>query len=308
MMKSGPDFIGIGAQKAGTTWLFDALNRLPEFSLPPIKELHYFDRSPSYISSNNLHESSPWKRIKEKGYLSKALRHIFYLFRQGKTRDAKFLARWYFGFYDDNWYLSLFDKLKGLRGEISPSYSILNREDIVKIHQLIPHVKLVFIVRNPIDRAWSHYRFAKGKRLKYGAVEDSIEEIKKFMDWEGQESRSDYKRTIENYASVFPKGQVLLGFHDAMIERPEELLGDILGFIAEGVELQPYQLDVGKVIHKSLSMQIPKEIRDYLKVKYRAQIEFLAEKYGGYFYGWYTDTYTDEPPVFDTPPPASFMV
>ncbi|MEL6392211.1 MAG: hypothetical protein AAFR97_05620 [Bacteroidota bacterium] len=93
-----------------------------------------------------------------------------------------------------------------------------------------------------------------------------------------------------------------------MLKKPEELLGDILGFIAEGVELQPYQLEVGKVIHKSLSMQIPEEIRDYLKVKYRAQIEFLAEKYGGYFYGWYTETYTDEPPVFDTPPPVSFMV
>ena len=40
---STPDFIGIGAQKAGTTWLHRNLQAHPEIWMPTEKELHYFD-------------------------------------------------------------------------------------------------------------------------------------------------------------------------------------------------------------------------------------------------------------------------
>jgi hypothetical protein len=39
-----PNFLGIGAQKSGTTWLHDNLARHPQVWLPPVKEIHYFDR------------------------------------------------------------------------------------------------------------------------------------------------------------------------------------------------------------------------------------------------------------------------
>jgi hypothetical protein len=40
----GPDFLVIGAQRAGTTWLHQVLRRHPSLWLPPVKELHYFDK------------------------------------------------------------------------------------------------------------------------------------------------------------------------------------------------------------------------------------------------------------------------
>ena len=43
MSADAPHFIGIGAQKAGTTWLYRNLQEHPEVWLPPEKELHYFD-------------------------------------------------------------------------------------------------------------------------------------------------------------------------------------------------------------------------------------------------------------------------
>jgi hypothetical protein len=39
-----PGFIGIGAQKAGTTWLYKMLAQNPSIWLPPFKEVHFFDR------------------------------------------------------------------------------------------------------------------------------------------------------------------------------------------------------------------------------------------------------------------------
>src|SRR3977135_2203152 len=41
---TGPDFLCIGAQKAGTGWLYEQLREHPDFWMPPLKELHYFDR------------------------------------------------------------------------------------------------------------------------------------------------------------------------------------------------------------------------------------------------------------------------
>jgi hypothetical protein len=39
-----PDFLCVGAQKAGTSWLYRQLEPHPDFWMPPVKELHYFDQ------------------------------------------------------------------------------------------------------------------------------------------------------------------------------------------------------------------------------------------------------------------------
>src|SRR5881296_3927906 len=41
---AGPDFICVGPQKGGTSWLYQQLESHPDFWMPPIKELHYFDK------------------------------------------------------------------------------------------------------------------------------------------------------------------------------------------------------------------------------------------------------------------------
>jgi len=39
-----PDFLCVGAQKGGTSWLYQQLESHPGFWMPPVKELHYFDK------------------------------------------------------------------------------------------------------------------------------------------------------------------------------------------------------------------------------------------------------------------------
>jgi hypothetical protein len=56
---SGPDFMCIGAQKAGSRWLYDQLALHPSFWMPPIKELqlHYFDSAgPGFRAATGLLE------------------------------------------------------------------------------------------------------------------------------------------------------------------------------------------------------------------------------------------------------------
>ncbi len=63
-MKRKINFIGIGVQKAGTSWLAKCLNEHPEIYIHPKKEAHYFNRKSFYL--NNLHYQYSFKHNNEK--------------------------------------------------------------------------------------------------------------------------------------------------------------------------------------------------------------------------------------------------
>jgi hypothetical protein len=293
------DFWGIGAQKAGTSWLYYNLSKTPGFAIPPVKEFHYFDRDKKYPSPNHLSTTKTKNRIGSLHYLKKAGRSILSSFLKGKMKDVVFAFKWYFSDYSDEWYKSLFKGYKGVKGEITPSYSMLSKEDISRMYAIAPDAKLIFMLRNPIDRAWSHFRHIK-KRIK-GFSLDSVEtdEIITFMESEGQVLRSDYDRTIENFTSVFPKEQLLIGFYDAIIEAPEQLLQEVIQFLTSGTETEKVlknswnaeDSNTKRVVNKSIELDCPPEVRALLKEKYHDMILGLANQYGGYFNKWYFETY-----------------
>lgn len=111
-----------------------------------------------------------------------------------------------FGTYNDAWYASLFKAGEGkIKGEITPSYSVLNPSDVEKIHKLIPDVKIIFIIRNPIDRTWSHLRFHNNRFNIKGLP--TLKELQKFVDSPSVALKGDYIRTIKIWRNYFPENQ-----------------------------------------------------------------------------------------------------
>jgi Sulfotransferase family len=159
------DFLGIGAQKAGTTWLWEMFREHPQVWLPPRKELHYFDRALTYPSPSFLATDQPLRRWTSRAPHDRQCRVKCWhaVRRHMRARDWPALRwdlRYYFGRFDDCWYLSLFAQGSGrVRGELTPSYSILDTADVARIARLAPALKIIFLLRNPIDRAWSQIRF-----------------------------------------------------------------------------------------------------------------------------------------------------
>lgn len=291
MAKTKIDFWGIGAQKAGTNWLFSNLNKLPEFDLPPIKELHYFDRDAAYPSPNYLEKTLLRERIFDKKYRSKAINTVVGYLGSKEWKEAKFYFKWYFSNYSDAWYLSLFRGFNGFKGEITPSYSILKIADIERMYQLSPDAKLIFLLRNPVERAWSQYRFMTRKVENFDLKKISNQEIIDFMESDLQVSRSAYLKTIKNFSSVFPKEQILIGFYDALQDKPEQLFTEIVQFITGKTDISTASLGLKKVVYQSKKMDCPEEIEIFLKNKYREPITELAEIYGGYFGKWLEELY-----------------
>ena len=292
-MKKQIDFLGIGAQKAGTSWLYSNLKQIPEFSLPPIKELHYFDRSRSYPSPNGLAETLLANRIRQKKYFLNAVYRVLKVVKHINWKLSIFYLKWFFTDYSDQWYLSLFKGFEGYTGEITPSYSILNKEDIRRIHNLQPDAKLILMLRNPIERAWSQYRFSLRKKKNFDIGKVSTADIIKYMESDAQSLRSEYIRTIDNYSSIFPKEQILICFYDAILDNPKALMNNILKHVCGEAPISINHLNLKSVVNKSIVVDRPKEVEAYLKNRYYPQIKELSEKYGGYFTKWYEESYLD---------------
>ena len=316
------NFIGIGAQKSGTSWLYARLNELEEFSLPPIKELHYFDRfSTVYGKSNLLQEASLQKRLINLKWTKTALNVLFK--NRKDSRKFRWLIKWYFSNYNESWYLSLFDNCKGITGEISPSYAAIDKDGIKRMHDLVPHVKIIFIIRNPIERAWSQYRSfiserepldkewdryksslsVKGSNSlidSVGTLED--EKIIQFLNHDFQHLRSSYIQTLENYVKYYKKEQILIGFFDAIEEQPKQFLKEIVGFVGGNEKMVTRLTNLDLKTNVSYSTVAPEKISLFLKKKYQSLIAELSDKFGGYCSKWYIDNYETDSSTIEVSP------
>src|ERR1700756_3579440 len=128
---AGPDFLCIGAHKAGTTWLYQQLDSHPDFWMPPFKELHYFDQ----LASVQPASSPPCRNERDLRFLESI-----------KSLSAK-------PYMDLEHYARLFEP-KGslLSGDISPNYSTLSNEVIRRVVGYFPNLKVIFLARDPVER------------------------------------------------------------------------------------------------------------------------------------------------------------
>ncbi len=139
---------------------------------------------------------------------------------------------------DLGWYLDHFAPADGRsKGEASPSYAILPVERIRLVRRLFPDVKLIFLMREPVGRAWSHarhnHRYGEANfaaRVPEGApVADDQWRANFTHDWPF--SSGDYLGQLRRWSSVYPREQMFVGFYESIARDPAALLRDIFSFL-----------------------------------------------------------------------------
>lgn len=149
-----------------------------------------------------------------------------------------------------DWYYSLFKDAKATQicGEASTTYSRWHQHplSVERIHSELPKVKLIYIMRHPVDRAYSFYihRFKGSLHKPQYAVSNTFEETIKQQS-EFIES-SYYLEQIEKYLPFFPQESFLFLLMEDLIERPAETLKKILTFI--DVEPQIELIEQEKIV------------------------------------------------------------
>ena len=130
--------------------------------------------------------------------------------------------------------------------EASPNYLGSKVNITTRIKQLLPQVKLLFILRNPVDRLYSYYNFAMAK-LQLPAdlsFESYVDLCKKYSVGEFTPAQAGiaekhlraldmgiYHRQLQNYLDVFPRQQIKIMFFDELKNNQQTFMNEICDFI-----------------------------------------------------------------------------
>lgn len=129
-----PDFLIIGTQRGGTTSLYNYLTACPGVGSASVKELRFFDRK--------FHKGTSWYKAHFPTRIQK--RHF------ERTHGQMFVT-----------------------GEASTNY-LFYPHTPKRVAQVVPDVKLIVLLRNPVDRAYSHYKFEVEHRQETLSFEDAL--------------------------------------------------------------------------------------------------------------------------------------
>jgi Sulfotransferase family len=195
--------------------------------LPREKELHYFDER---LDGQNLGSKLLGGRPPDRRWRRQAVRQIRSLPTAHSLEDIRWSARYLLVTPSDRWYLSLFAPGQGrVTGEITPAYSLLDAQTVARVRQLLPDAKILFLMRNPVERAWSHALMEVGRP---GARSDRrSDDLLRHFESEGSRLRTDYARTLDIWSAEYGQERVFAGFLEDVHFHPERLLRAVCTFL-----------------------------------------------------------------------------
>ena len=213
MNKPCPTFIIIGAAKSGTTSLYDYLGQHPQAYVTPTKETNFFalvDRQINYEPGSVRAD-----------YISSCIfRHEDYQKQFAQVLDEIAI------------------------GESSPIY-LYDEDAPKKIYSHLPEVKIIAILRNPVDRAYSNFIHHIREGLE--TTEDfkealGLEEyrIKNNWWWGFHYTKASfYYNQLKRYYDIFPKENMKILLYDDLVESPSRLCKNLFHFIGVNPKFSP---------------------------------------------------------------------
>ena len=231
-----PHFLVIGAQKSGTTWLDRNLRTHPQIWLPPEKEIHYFDLPhPLPFAALLL---APVRAARH--WTMARLKRDYAKVKAGEQSMGWYL-RYYFAPRTRRWYRSLFKPGTGqIAGETTPRYAVLPDRTVRQIKRLMPDLKVIYLLRDPIDRMWSDVAMFHGRRFGGEGIPNSeAESIESFLFKQANLAHSRYHANLRRWREAFGASRVFVGFQEDIAHHPSELLGRIFTFLGVDPAHQP---------------------------------------------------------------------
>ena len=243
-----PNFIVIGAQKCGTTYLYDELVQHPHVAAARTKEIHYFDIN---------HDRGP------------------------------------------GWYRAFFPRQAGARrqtGEASPGY-LFHPHASRRLQALVPAAKLIVLLRNPIERAYSHYHHEV--RLGYETLSfpEAIQQEASRLSGEMVKLRANehyqsaalrhhsylargvYVDQLAEWREYFPPEQMLILQSEAFQCDPVGTLGEVVDFLGLPA-WQPAQRPAKVFPYPKLDPDLRKRLASYFAPHNERLYAYLGVNYG----------------------------
>ena len=252
-----PDFLIVGPQRTGTTWLHAHLRYHPQIMLSEPKELYFFSslkapESPRFQSADldwylRFFHEPLWRVLS---------RHTISLWRYRELYRPK------------------------VRGEATASYAALDGDVIGEITALNPEIRVILMIRDPIERAWSHAKkdLVRNRKRKFEDV--APEEFERFFADPYQRQCARYGENIDNWSAHLRPGHLLVGLFDDIDTRPEALLLEVMSFLGVTSDERYVSSEVREPVNPTATSRIPDRYRRYLEELLRDEVADLKERFG----------------------------
>lgn len=226
--KKHPDFFIVGAAKAGTTSLYHYLEQHPQIYMSPVKEPNHFS------TDTDIGQLRPTalKRLK-------ALKIDEFL----KGDMSNKIHRAYIT--DRNQYASLFRLAPANKktGEASPAY-LYSKKAARAIFDYNPDAKIIIILRNPVQRAFSHYLMDRKLAFTNKSFEDALQEDRSHTSrsWGSTSLYLDlgeYYEQVKRYTDLFSKENILIMLSEELRQHPEETISALYRFTGVDDSFKP---------------------------------------------------------------------
>lgn len=247
-----PDLVIIGAMKCGTTALHGYLDHHPDIAMSRPKELNFFFGA----------EQPPG---------------------QDDRRWAN--GNWHLGLV---WYADQFPASAPLRGEASPGYTSPDHPEVAeRMAAIIPGVRLIYLVRDPIERALSQYRHHRAEGTERRPLPQALTDpASQYV------SRGRYHERLQPFLARFPQEQVLVVALEDLRRAPVATLRRVFGFVGAGETFR--HTDVPDGWHTSDTLpHLDASLRARLQAALRDDVDRLRALVGGALPEW---PLTTEPP------------
>jgi hypothetical protein len=263
---AGPDFLCIGAHKAGSTWLYQQLDSHPDFWMPPVKELHYFDQL---------------SRVQRAGRP-----------RRRDERDSRFLEQLENLSAEPGINLKNYGRLfesttRLISGDISPNYSTLGEEVVRQIVEYFPNLKVIYLARDPVERLWSHLSM----EVNYGQIQPfdptNVNEVDRNLSRRGMLLRSYPSTVVARWKRHDHAKQFRVYFFDDLQSDPAALRRSIVRFLGADPEKpsnrSPADYNSWNRMEK---LPLTNEVRSHLAQFFKKELKTCAARLGGPAKNW----------------------
>jgi Sulfotransferase family len=252
-----PDFLIVGPQRTGTTWLHANLRFHPQIMLAEPKEIFFFSRL---------------KTPQDPKFQSDDLVWYLQFFREPLWRVAakNAITLWR--------YRALYRPR--VRGEATASYATLDADVIAEIAALNPEIKVILMIRDPIERAWSHAKkdLARNRGRKLEDVSD--EELREFFRGDYQRRCARYVENAESWAAHLRPGHLLLPLFDDIERRPEDLLVEVMRFLGVDSDRRFLGKQARDSVNPTGPSRIPDQHRRFLEELLGDDVRRTKERFG----------------------------
>ena len=207
-----PTFLIVGVQKAGTTSIYNYLEKHPQVYMSPIKETNFLEKDWSTVE--NAHKN-------KNGILT--IEDYGKLF-EGVTNEIAI-------------------------GEASPNYLFHYQSSAARIQQYVPDAKLIAVLRNPVERAYSDYLMHIRDAINYRSLAEQIEHSanKSFILLKGF-----YCTQVKYYLDLFGSEQFKVFLYDRLCQNSLKFMQEMYRYI--GVD-DTFNVDTSKKVQTA---KVPK--------------------------------------------------